>query len=115
MDCFVARAPRNDAEHGNMGDRNDIETWVLILAARSARGLLLFPPSSNRGRGDAGRSVRPVAACAMSSNCAHALAGHTGITRHSPRNVLRIITLSLIHISEPTRQAEISYAVFCLK
>src|SRR5674476_273237 len=25
------------------------------------------------------------------------------------------ITLSLIHISEPTRQAEISYAVFCLK
>ena len=24
-------------------------------------------------------------------------------------------TLSLIHISEPTRQAEISYAVFCLK
>ena len=30
---------------------------------------------------------------------------------------LKIITydLSLIHISEPTRQAEISYAVFCLK
>ena len=26
-----------------------------------------------------------------------------------------IIYLSLIHISEPTRQAEISYAVFCLK
>src|SRR5674476_626780 len=25
------------------------------------------------------------------------------------------LTLSLIHISEPTRQAEISYAVFCLK
>src|SRR5665213_3934393 len=25
------------------------------------------------------------------------------------------IPLSLIHISEPTRQAEISYAVFCLK
>ena len=29
---------------------------------------------------------------------------------------LRIVSsLSLIHISEPTRQAEISYAVFCLK
>ena len=27
---------------------------------------------------------------------------------------LRIVDLSLIHISEPTRQAEISYAVFCL-
>src|SRR5674476_1177628 len=25
------------------------------------------------------------------------------------------VVLSLIHISEPTRQAEISYAVFCLK
>src|SRR5678810_959647 len=25
------------------------------------------------------------------------------------------LCLSLIHISEPTRQAEISYAVFCLK
>src|SRR5674476_915251 len=28
---------------------------------------------------------------------------------------LKDIGLSLIHISEPTRQAEISYAVFCLK
>ena len=27
----------------------------------------------------------------------------------------RVQPLSLIHISEPTRQAEISYAVFCLK
>src|SRR5678810_484938 len=27
----------------------------------------------------------------------------------------RSLALSLIHISEPTRQAEISYAVFCLK
>ena len=26
-----------------------------------------------------------------------------------------MLKLSLIHISEPTRQAEISYAVFCLK
>src|SRR5665213_581469 len=32
------------------------------------------------------------------------------------RNVRRkVAELSLIHISEPTRQAEISYAVFCLK
>ena len=29
--------------------------------------------------------------------------------------VKKIQELSLIHISEPTRQAEISYAVFCLK
>src|SRR5674476_343534 len=31
------------------------------------------------------------------------------------RNSFIRIYLSLIHISEPTRQAEISYAVFCLK
>ena len=32
-------------------------------------------------------------------------------------NIIFIMSddLSLIHISEPTRQAEISYAVFCLK
>ena len=28
---------------------------------------------------------------------------------------LALMTQSLIHISEPTRQEEISYAVFCLK
>ena len=34
----------------------------------------------------------------------------------SPGGTLAIAQrLSLIHISEPTRQAEISYAVFCLK
>ncbi|GAB5801509.1 hypothetical protein JMUB7527_28510 [Staphylococcus aureus] len=27
----------------------------------------------------------------------------------------RVLDLSLIHISEPTRHAQISYAVFCLK
>src|SRR5678809_720828 len=29
--------------------------------------------------------------------------------------LVQCLELSLIHISEPTRQAEISYAVFCLK
>src|SRR5678809_248914 len=31
------------------------------------------------------------------------------------KETAEILHLSLIHISEPTRQAEISYAVFCLK
>src|SRR5678810_489726 len=35
------------------------------------------------------------------------------LEREAQRNVE--LMLSLIHISEPTRQAEISYAVFCLK
>src|SRR5665213_3563686 len=36
---------------------------------------------------------------------------------HSRHALVRVWmhALSLIHISEPTRQAEISYAVFCLK
>ena len=33
----------------------------------------------------------------------------------SPKIPFKVAVLSLIHISEPTRQAEISYAVFCLK
>ena len=39
----------------------------------------------------------------------HELVGHEG------EEWLYGMELSLIHISEPTRQAEISYAVFCLK
>ena len=35
--------------------------------------------------------------------------------RHEITALSRFHKLSLIHISEPTRQAEISYAVFCLK
>ena len=34
---------------------------------------------------------------------------------HKPNILIPLSALSLIHISEPTRQAEISYAVFCLK
>jgi len=38
------------------------------------------------------------------------------VQSHMERNQQnRLLSLSLIHISEPTRQAEISYAVFCLK
>ena len=46
------------------------------------------------------------------------LAAGTGIpilTLSLTLTVRIILLLSLIHISEPTRQAEISYAVFCLK
>src|SRR5665213_4128484 len=39
--------------------------------------------------------------------------GRRGPRRRGLRH--RAPDLSLIHISEPTRQAEISYAVFCLK
>ena len=37
------------------------------------------------------------------------------LVREVDNDALYALFLSLIHISEPTRQAEISYAVFCLK
>src|SRR5678810_949582 len=40
---------------------------------------------------------------------------HTKEKRSALEVVMTVLHLSLIHISEPTRQAEISYAVFCLK
>ena len=34
---------------------------------------------------------------------------------YTAEDLVEIIRLSLIHISEPTRRTPISYAVFCLK
>ena len=34
---------------------------------------------------------------------------------YNEMNVKKVLSLSLIHISEPTRPLYISYAVFCLK
>ena len=42
-------------------------------------------------------------------------AGRFGLPEEMLLNLRMFLMLSLIHISEPTRQAEISYAVFCLK
>src|SRR5678810_1015465 len=41
--------------------------------------------------------------------------GHQAFASLSRTSAWHGPSLSLIHISEPTRQAEISYAVFCLK
>ena len=43
------------------------------------------------------------------------LYGYSGIDVPNGVGIIKVQVLSLIHISEPTRQAEISYAVFCLK
>src|SRR5674476_1076589 len=42
------------------------------------------------------------------------IAGNSGWMRLTQRTTWDVQGISLIHISEPTRQAEISYAVFCL-
>ena len=39
---------------------------------------------------------------------------HVSYHKESDKIIVTNLDLSLIHISEPTRQAEISYAVFCL-
>ena len=41
------------------------------LAACDARGIRLFPALQSKGAGNAGRPMRPIAACAMSSGRAH--------------------------------------------
>src|SRR5665213_2754056 len=90
MDCFAALAMTlRDMGH------NDAKTRVLDLAACIfARGLLQSLALQTEGAG------RPGARCALSPRVqrvvvdAHALAGHTGITRHSPRNGLRIMACS---------------------
>src|SRR5678809_950862 len=53
---------------------------------------------------------------ALSACIYHSLLGHIPeFDRGIKRARFAVLRLSLIHISEPTRQAEISYAVFCLK
>ena len=44
---------------------------------------------------------------------AREVTGSRFLLQAAGKNIM--VDLSLIHISEPTRQAEISYAVFCLK
>jgi hypothetical protein len=74
-------------------------TWIQFrdLAARSARVLLENSlPSQSEGAGNAGRSMRPQPGGqkrveVLTSSGHH---GHTGITRHSPRNGLRLISCS---------------------
>src|SRR6202035_909082 len=52
--------------------RNDVETYLRDLAASHARGIRLFSrPLGTKGAGNAGRPMRPIAACAMSSGKAH--------------------------------------------
>jgi hypothetical protein len=66
--------------------RNDVETYVCDLAARSARVLLRFLPSENRGRRECRALDAPAAACVVVESTRVSHHGHTGNTRHSPRN-----------------------------
>ena len=87
LDCFASLA---------MTLRDSVKPHPRDLAARCARGFdLKFPPSPiKRARGMPGARCARGLVCISSGRCAHEHTGHTGITRHSPRNGLRLISCS---------------------
>ena len=99
------------------GKSTSIDVFGLHVLEKGGKlAVLAIDPSSERSKGsilgDKTRmeklSVHPKSFIRPSPS-AGSLGGVARKTRET------IILLSLIHISEPTRQAEISYAVFCLK
>src|SRR5450759_2560624 len=77
---------------------------------RFGRNLLSFPVSAFGSPGMPGSSVTVLLppACKVQEEFG-------GLTRAGSGSGETVFTLSLIHISEPTRLGMISYAVFCLK
>src|ERR1700730_14170159 len=72
------------------------QTHLRDLAARFARGLAgSFRPPRTEGAGNAGRPMRPIAACAMNVVERTRVSQVTPAnTRHSPRNGLRLTSCS---------------------
>src|SRR5665213_243980 len=89
----------------------------LVIGAFPAEGFRLGPTALDQlarldqpAIGFAGRDiVRDIFVGNAAQNAGHQLAAADDVEHRI------FLGLSLIHISEPTRQAEISYAVFCLK
>src|SRR5678810_1015774 len=82
-----------------------------VPVASSERHAATYPESSPVPKNH--HAPSPVqSACELANPWIDRLLRRSGRARGPPP---RRLPLSLIHISEPTRQAEISYAVFCLK
>jgi hypothetical protein len=80
VNCFVAFAPRNDVVR-------IFKTRLRDLAARGARGLASIVRASDiRGRRECRARDAPAASRAMKKAHERSHHGHTGTTRHSPRN-----------------------------
>src|SRR5674476_1388185 len=85
-----------------------------VAAGHRGQAIAVVP-----ARGDPGRHRGPVDIAGRRSAGVCDLVGPPGQPCRAlglgDRLAGTVLDLSLIHISEPTRQAEISYAVFCLK
>src|SRR5665213_3135779 len=81
---------------GTVGRAQELERMLSSIASQSLKSVELIIVDQNPDD----RVEKLIENWKPSLRCVHV---------RSPRG------LSLIHISEPTRQAEISYAVFCLK
>src|SRR5258707_4406234 len=88
VDCFVASAPRNDGRTASHFKQPPIYKHSFAISPRlCARGL---PGTSRllkiRGRRECRALDAPVASCVKKQTHEHSHHGHTGTTRHSPRN-----------------------------
>jgi hypothetical protein len=73
-------------------DFRKADTFPRSRGTGCPRFAIKFPPSRYRGRRECRAPDAPRGlVCNNSVRCAHEHTGHTGITRHSPRNGLRLI------------------------
>src|SRR5258706_6615753 len=86
MDCFVARAPRNDG--GELCIQfSDLSRCESAISRRDTpEACVHLSPSKSEGAGNAGRSMHPQPRVQMKKAHERSHHGHTGTTRHSPRN-----------------------------
>src|SRR5665213_3660744 len=100
-------------QHHSLAAFQNVLTLIRKHAMRDFRNG--WPPIKVRIRKDRGlrcHSTRLTRSYSVHYAC-YTCASNDVSAQHT--GLYRSIELSLIHISEPTRQAEISYAVFCLK
>jgi hypothetical protein len=91
---IASEAKQSMQQHARSGgllrrvaSRNDVETQFRIPAAPRARvAASTSRPLKSEGAGNAGRAMRPQPCVRNKKAHKHSHHGHTGITRHSPRN-----------------------------
>src|SRR5665213_3805199 len=97
---------------------------TVVVPSSLLLGTVLDQTSNNRASVAAGQlaeqaleSAHGVLSAAMTGSCNEQMPCNVTLAPQVVGHITyrTILNLSLIHISEPTRQAEISYAVFCLK